>query len=129
MKSNTLEPLSREYLQNVYQETQEANRKRKIRDFISWFYNEVKISAQLQNKTLYVYYLDNTMNNNHLLFRDLKDEILLEIQKLFPDSKVHYSNVVVAKDNSIHNIQDIDEKLKPFLNMRNIREALIVDWS
>jgi hypothetical protein len=129
MNPQTLEPLSREYLQNIYQVTQEAIRKRKINDFISWCYNEVKMSAQLQNKKSFIYYLDINMNNSAQLFKDNKDEILSGIQLLFPDSKIHCSNIVVAKDNSIQHVQDIDEKLKPFLNMKNIREALIVDWS
>lgn len=129
MNSQTLEPLSREYLQNIYQQTQEEIRKRKIKICITSFYNAIKTAAQTSNKKLFVFYLNDTMNNNHQLFKEYRDEILLEIQQLFPDSKVYYSNVVVGKDNSIHNIQDIDEKLKPFLNMNNIREALIVDWS
>ena len=129
MNSQTMKPLSREYLQNIYQETQQVNRKKKINDFISYFYNEVKMSAQLQNKKSFVYYLDTNLNNSTLLFKEYQDEILSGIQQLFPDSKVHCSNVITAKDNSIQVLEDIDEKLKPFLNMKNVREALIVDWS
>jgi hypothetical protein len=62
-------------------------------------------------------------------YRNNMPEILRDLQNLFPDSSITHANLTLGQDGKMYTTSNIEESIRPFLNIQNSKEYIIIDWS
>lgn len=58
-----------------------------------------------------------------------KDDLLSGLRSLFPDCLVEYQILVQGNDGKVYDFSKMDKAMLPFINNRQTRECLVIDWS
>jgi hypothetical protein len=137
-----MEPLSREYLRRLKAQTDEKNRIFFIDQQVQQIYLKVKQTAETTTNTsfkqevpninLKVYEQHKQQTGTihpHQYFRDNIEDIINKLKEIFPDSSVEFKRLSRGQDGKMYDIKDIDEKMKPFINISLNQDFIIVDWT
>jgi len=137
-----MQPLSREYLLGLKIQNDEKNRIFFIDQQVQQIYFKVKQIAETTTNTsfkqevpninLKVYEQHKQQTGTihpHQYFRDNIEDIINKLMDLFPDSNIEFKTLSRGQDGKMYDIKDIDEKMKPFINISLNQEFIVVDWS
>lgn len=125
-----LTPLTRETLhclkaqkEEQFRAEQEKQRLYKVSLAVYQIYGNARITAETTGATSYKY---NVVD--HFQIQNMTD-ILDSLRILFPDSSVEYSLFVRGNDGQMHDLSKMDEKVRPFVNMQQSQNNIVIDWS
>jgi len=136
-----MEPLSREYLLGLKIQNDEKNRLFFINQQVQQIYLKVKQIAETTTNTSFKQEVPNINPrayeqhkqrgtiHPHQYFRDNMGDILNKLKEIFPDSNIEFKTLSRGQDGKMYDIKDIDEKMKPFINISLNQDFIIVDWS
>jgi hypothetical protein len=120
-------PLSREYLRSLKAKQDEESKEKKIVGFVQRIYESSVNFAKTNSDTVFKY---NIANQNVI---DCIDEILRRLRILFPDSRVEYKKIIMARgrDGKDYDLSIIDDTLKQFIGLRHASttENIVIDYS
>jgi hypothetical protein len=117
-------PLSREYLRSLKAKQDEESKEKKIVGFVQRIYESSVNFAKTNSDTVFKY---NIANQNVI---DCIDEILRRLRILFPDSRVEYKKIIMARGRDYY-LSIIDDTLKQFIGLRHASttENIVIDYS
>ena len=136
-----MQPLSREYLLGLKIQNDEKNRIFFIDQQVQQIYFKVKQIAETTTNTSFKQEVPNINPREkeehkqrgtihpHQYFRDNMGDILNKLKEIFPDSNIEFKTLSRGQDGKMYDIKDIDEKMKPFINISLNQDFIIVDWS
>jgi hypothetical protein len=127
----SLNPISRDEMRQRKAVRDEALRAQQVSQFIRQIYNNATQIADSTSETVYRFDARQT-NIQHILMANM-DEIINSLRTLFPDCLVEYKSVttVTGNDGKQYDLSTLDEKLRPFINMRSqqTNNSIIIDWT
>lgn len=125
-----LTPLTRETLRCLKAQKEEQVRaeQEKIRLYqvsrtVYQIYGEARSAAETTGATSYKYKVVDSFQIHNMT------DILDSLRILFPDSSVEYSLFVRGNDGQMHDLSKMDEKVRPFVNMQQSQNNIVIDWS
>jgi hypothetical protein len=136
-----MQPLSRENLLGLKIQKDEKNRIFFIDQQVQQIYFKVKQIAETTTNTSFKQEVPNIHPREkeehkqrgtiypHQYFRDNMGDILNKLKEIFPDSNIEFKTLSRGQDGKMYDIKDIDEKMKPFINISLNQDFIIVDWS
>lgn len=126
-----MEPVSREYLRGLRAQKIEENRIKFVEDIVWTIFNQVKQTATNTTQTCIQHQVQYEVHshNGQISIRDNMPDILARLQGLFPDSSVNFKTLSRGHDGKMYDIADIDEKMKPFIDIRRKQDFIVIDWS
>jgi hypothetical protein len=121
-----MQPIFREQLLGLKAQADEETRLQNVKGFAQNIYQQVKHAATTTTQTRY-----QQLVHNHGQFsvRDNMPDILDKLRGLFPDSKVEFKSLSRGQDGKMYDIADIDERMKPFINIQFNQDFIVIDWS
>jgi len=122
-----MEPVSRAYLRGLKAQTDEENRIRLVEQYVTSVYGQVKNIATSTTQTRFQYQVHN--HHGQTVMSDIMPDILIRLQSLFPDSNVEFKPLSRGQDGKMYNISDIDDRMKPFINIQFNQDFIVIDWS
>jgi hypothetical protein len=144
----SLTPFTREQMRAFKAQKDEETRNLKIDTIVKKIYDEAVRFAELNSETVFrVKYLNSTDNLNYMIpistYYQLKikreeveankEEILSRLRILFPDSKVEYKKVSIAKGKGgkEFDISTLDDNILQLIDIRQstTEEYIVIDWS
>ena len=153
----SLTPFNRDHMRSLKMQKDEEGHAIKIDAIVKHIYTQAVHFAELTSETVYKFCTDNVCNRfasvnlpssvstqtYHLVSHQLQinkeylvkhmPEILMRLESLFPDCSVEYKKVSFARgtDGKEYDISTLDDKIRPFINMRQIRtdEYVVIDWT
>jgi hypothetical protein len=127
------QPFSRLELQQLKAKTDEETRLNQINQIIRDIYSKVINQAKTKTNTSYNYEIGQgcqMYNNNHPIFSEKnKDDFINGLKILFPDCAINYKMLSRGNDGQLHDITNIDEKMRPFINKQQVQTHIVIDWS
>jgi hypothetical protein len=123
-----MEPVSRMYLRGLKARADEENRVKYVEHYVTSVYSQVKRTATITTQTRFQYQVEEH-NNGQTSVRDNMPDILIRLQTLFPDSKVDFKTLSRGQDGKMYDINDVDERMKPFINTRFNQDFIVIDWT
>jgi len=136
-----MQPLSRENLLGLKIPNDERNRIFFIDQQVQQIYFKVKQIAETTTNTSFKQEVPNIHPREkeqhkqrgtihpHQYFRDNIEDIINKLKEIFPDSNIEFKTLSRGQDGKMYDIKDIDEKMKPFINISLNQEFIVVDWS
>jgi len=122
-----LTPVSRTYLQSLKAKNDEEQRQMRIKQTVQNIYSRTINTASQATKTSVEYEIGQGGHNPFQL-ADVK-EIIGELETLFPDCSVKYTQMAQGRDGKLYDVSSLDDKLRPLLNLNSPKECIVVDWS
>ena len=118
-------PMSREVMQTLKATKEEELRIEKVKRSVTHIYVQAVRQAETTSITPYTLHI----GQEYQFYKDNMEEILTELQSLFPDCIVKLSKMCMGNDRKPYDISTIDEKMLPFINQKNAFECIVVDWT
>ena len=122
-----MEPVSREYLLGLKVKTDEKNRIQQVQQYAQNIYSQVEQIATTTTQTRFQQPVQN--HHQHFSMRDIMPDVLDKLRGLFPDSKVDVKSLSRGQDGKMYDIADIDDRMKPFINIQFNQDFIVIDWS
>ena len=122
-----MEPVSRAYLRGLKAQTDEENRIRHVEQYVASIYSQVKRAASNTSQTRFQYQVHSHHGQNFM--SDIMPDVLIRLQNLFPDSNVEFKPLSRGQDGKMYNISNIDDRMKPFINIQSNQDFIVIDWS
>jgi hypothetical protein len=127
----SLNPVSRDEMRQRKAARDEALRVQQISQLVRQIYNNATQIADSSTETVYRF------DARHVQYQPIimsnMDEIIQNLRNLFPGCVVEYKSVtfVTGNDGKHYDLSTLDEKLKPFINMRSQQttNSIIIDWT
>jgi len=155
MSKESYEPLSKEDLKNLRRKTDEENRLNNISRIVKKIYAEVIEYAKLSTESVFRYYIPKKegygdicrvfpqkrylyvrktdglyVTNDDIKFIEQNmTDIIKGLNVLFPDSSIEHKAYSIGNDGLYHELPYLNDKIKPFINIRDLEEYIIIDWS
>jgi hypothetical protein len=123
-----LTPVSRTYLQTLKAKKDEEQRQMRIKQTVQSVYSQAIHTASQATKTSFEYQIGQGGIHNPFQLADVK-EIIGELETLFPDCSVKYTQMAQGRDGKLYDVSSLDDKLRPLLNLNSPKECIVVDWS
>lgn len=120
-------PVSRTYLQTLKAKKDEEQRLMRIKQTVQNIYSRAINTAGQAMKTSVEYEIGSERHNPFQL-ADVK-EIIGELETLFPDCSVKYTQMAQGRDGKLYDVSTLDDKLRPLLNLNSAKECIVIDWS
>jgi len=117
--------LSRSTLLGLKAQADEETRIRNVKSYVENICHQVMNIARTSTQTRF----QLEVGNHYPYIRDNMPDILEKLQTLFPDSKVDTKFLYRGLDKKMYDIADIDERMKPFIDIRLKQEYIVIDWS
>jgi DNA topoisomerase VI subunit A len=124
MAFQSLEPITRNELQSMKSVFDEEKRKQKLQSILTNIYRQVKDNASTTTRNKYY----ATINQDMLFIKQNIDEIMSELQRLFPDSRVTFSKVKHTREGYVE-VSEAEERMLELMNQKNTEPAIVIDWS
>jgi len=121
----SIQPISKNDLQQLKAKTDEQNRLNHINQIVNNIYSTVINQAKTQTITSYKHQLQHDPS----FYEKNKDDIINNLKTLFPDCSIDYKMLSRGNDGQMHDITNIDEKMKPFINRQHAQAHIVIDWS
>ena len=123
---STIQPFSRNDLQQLKAKTDEQNRVNQINQIVNQIYSTAINQARTQIITSYNYQIHP---QNSTFYENNKDDIINGLKTLFPDCSIDYKMLSRGNDGKMYDITNIDEKMRPFINRQQDQANIVIDWS
>ena len=123
----SIQPISKNDLQQLKAKTDEQNRLNNINQIVNTIYSNVTNQAKTQTITSYKHQLQQQFDP--IFCEKNKDDIINNLKILFPDCSIDYKMLSRGNDGQMHDITNIDEKMKPFINRQHAQAHIVIDWS
>ena len=134
------EPISRQFMRDLKDKTDEQMRIAKINQFTKGVYDDAIRQAIRSYNAIYRFDINKYINtlaynytkDNHDFINQNEGEIIRTLQSYFPDCTVEYKRLVKDADGIVRDISEIDLNIRHFIiNQTNnpIQEYIIIDWS
>jgi len=127
----SLNPISRDEMRQRKAVRDEALRAQQVSQFVRNIYNNATQIADATSETVYRFDARQTQHQ-HILMANM-DEIINSLRALFPGCLVEYKSIttVTGNDGKQYDLSTLDEKLKPFINIRSqqTNNSIIIDWT
>lgn len=127
----SLNPISRDEMRQRKAVKDETLRAQQVLRFVQQIYNSATQYADTTSAT--VYRFDANLIQHQPIIMANMDEIIQNLRTLFPGCNVEYKIVttVTGNDGKQYDLSTLDEKLKPFINMRSQQttNSIIIDWT
>ena len=118
-----LTPLTRETLRGLKAQNDEKQRLYQVSRIVHQIYATAVRTAEKTGATPYKYNVVDPFQIWNM------PDILDGLRILFPDSIVEYSLFVRGNDGQMHDLSKMDEKVRPFVNMQQAENNIVIDWS
>ena len=137
----SLIPMSRESMESLKATTENNIRLALLGKIVAAIYTCAVTFAKQTTDTTFRYPLIATyhemrgMPNGYLdgvkpeFYRNNMPEILGNLQELFPECFITHANLTRGQDGKMYTTSNIEESIRPFLNIENSKEYIIIDWS
>jgi len=128
----SLTPISRVSLLGLKAKKGEEERQNKINEYVTDIYSRtVGIAANTKETCAYYVIPRNHGINGKIVYSEFHTtnikEIIANLQDLFPNCLVEYKTLT-WKDEKPYDISKIDEKTLPFINVKNSKPYIVIDW-
>ena len=127
-----LPPLTREKLrglkaqkQEQFRVEQEKQRLHQVSRTVHQIYGGAVNVAETKGETSYKQILNNS---DPFILANMPD-ILDGLRFFFPDCTIEHALLVKGNDGLLYDISKMDEKMRPFINMQQGQNYLVIDWS
>ena len=133
----SLKPVSRESMSRLKAAADVVIHEKQVKYLISHFYSQAITKAKTSTETSIQLqgYGDFCNSENYgseklIKFTETdKDDLLSGLRSLFPDCLVEYQILVQGNDGKMYDFSKMDKAMLPFINNRQTRECLVIDWS
>jgi hypothetical protein len=133
---SSLTPVSRDSMRLRKAQKEEAARTARVNQIISEIYMYAVRTAENTTETSYKYEIrmPDASNSVHesremIIHTTRMPDILAGLQQLFPDCSVTHKLLVIGQDGKTHDISTINPDLLPFIQVRQKKEYIVIDWS
>lgn len=123
-----VEPISREELRGLKAKVEDIILKRKIRQAVDAIFQAVIFQAKNTEVPKFTVN-ENITNNFHSLLQNHKEEIILKLKELFPDSRIVFSETCPDLYGKWHDLSTLHPDILQYLDIKKKKGALIIDWS
>jgi hypothetical protein len=127
----SLNPISRDEMRQRKAARDEALRAQQVSQFVKQIYTSATQYADTTSGT--VYRFNTAQGQLQPIIMGNMDEIIKTLRELFPGCYIEYKTVttVTGNDGKQYDLSTLDEKLKPFINMRSQQttNSIIIDWT
>ena len=118
-----LTPLTRETLRGLKAQNDEKERLYQVSRIVHQIYGTAVRTAEKTGATSYKYNVVDPFQIWNM------PDILDGLRILFPDSIVEYSLFVRGNDGQMHDLSKMGEKVRPFVNMQQAENNIVIDWA
>ena len=127
----SLKPMNRESMLGLKAKKDEEMRLEKIKIRVKYIYTQAVYHAENFKSTFYNYHIDQWHNPNadNLFYMNNMEEILRDLQNLFPDCRVKYTKMFEGSDGKMYDILENDSNILPLISPQHIYESIVIDWS
>ena len=130
----SVKPMSRRIMRGLKAQKDETNRINQIQRLVSGFYTGAIRKAETTSETVYQSLLvEHCRYGEERLPLDFNSEniqeIVRDLQTLFPECSVEYKNLARAQDGKMYDISKIDDTNRKFINMSQSEKYIVIDWS
>ena len=94
-----------------------------IQEIVSHIYNNVINHAKHSIEPIYHYEIPNKFYVENM------DEIIYNLQKLFPDSNITHTLLSKGSDGKLYDIAKIDDTILPLITTALDHSYIVIDWS
>ena len=133
-------PVSRDFLRGLKIKRDEEKRIEKVKNCVRRIYEQAILAAETSTGTMYSLDIDpqqtrrrmnniNDYNIEYQFYKDNIEEILSDLQTLFPDCAVKLAKMCSGKDRKRYDISTMDEKMLSLIFQHEIFECIVIDWS
>ena len=122
-------PIFRQSLQSMKAIKDEENRINQINKIVRQIYSNVISQAETKSDTKYQYEIPYIRNQKDEFFIKNMPEIITGLQKLFLDCTIEHTTLTRGHDGKMYDISKMDEKVRVFINNRENKDYIIIDWS
>jgi len=126
------QPIYRESLQKLNIETIEYNRLVKINSIVSEIYKQVIYVAKNTQNKIYEFPIPRENDRSLLInnfYKENISDIILSLQKIFPDSIVAHLILAKGSDGKLYDIAKIDDKILPLLTVASNSSYIVINWN
>lgn len=128
----SLNPISRDEMRQRKAVRDEALRAQEVSQFVRQIYTAATQYADTSSETVYRFDARLLHRQSPIVMSNM-GEIIQSLQTLFPGCLVEYKSVttVTGNDGKQYDLSTLDEKLKPFINMRSQQttNSIVIDWT
>ena len=132
-------PMTRDTMRSLKATVEEELRLAQIQKIVAVIYLRATTQAKLSTDSLYTYALPLTAQpvdgarikkyapcDFHT--KNMSD-ILLSLRDIFPGCVVKHARLVKGRDGVMYDVDTIDQKVLPFIDINDSNEYITVDWS
>ena len=94
-----------------------------IQEIVSHIYNDVINHAKHSIEPIYHFEIPNKFYIENM------NEIVYNLQKLFPDSNITHTLLSKGSDGKLYDIAKIDDTILPLVNTTLDHSYIVIDWS
>ena len=128
----SLNPISRDEMRQRKAVRDEALRAQQVLRVVQQIYMSATQHADTSTETIYMFDMNRAGHHQGFLITNM-DEIVKTLRDLFPGCYIEYKSIttVTGNDGKQYDLSTLDEKLKPFINMRSQQttNSIIIDWT
>jgi len=139
LASQTVIPMSRQSLQQLNYINNEAQRLDKINTIVENIYNKVIHYAKHSQCKKFEFPIprENNKPPGYVGYSNLMDDfynknlsdIILNLQKVFPDCDVSHLIMTKGSDGKLYDIAKIDDKILPLITIACNDSYIVINWS
>jgi hypothetical protein len=127
----SLKSITRDEMRGLKAKKDEENRLREINEAVKDIYDKTIQNAEQSSDLSFKYQIRFPTYEKNIT------DILSALQVLFPECLVEYKNQCLGLDGKWYDISLIDEMMKQFINLKNIKKGssiqthkyIVIDWS
>lgn len=125
LQNMNLIPMTRNELQSMKSVIDEEKRKQRVKTTVASIYRQVQYIASKTTRNKYSY----TNITDMKFIKQNIDEIMKELQMLFPDSRISFSKVRMRALDDYVEVSEAEERMLELMNQKNTEQAIVIDWS
>jgi hypothetical protein len=130
-------PISRDTMKILKAQKDEEMRQVGIFGIINIIYSNVRRIAETTHDLSYKYPIPLNQGHSAMIppsqsaefYMANMDDILNGLQKLFPGCSVLNTTLSRGQDGKFYDISNMDERVRPFINMSQSQKYIVIDWS
>lgn len=134
-------PVSRYTMRGLKARKDEDIRIEMLNNYVKSIYEQAILMAETTTNTTYsldidpedtykrIQNINDPRCSQYKFYKDNMEEILSSLKVLFPDCSVKLANMCSGKDRKRYDISLMDEKVRSFINMHEVFECIVVDWT
>ena len=121
-------PISRAQMRDLKAKKDKEKRVHNIKQSVIQRYETAIDVAESLGNTSYNFCIDPVYANvDYSFYRNNMEEILSQLQALFPDCYVTHTMMATGKDGKMYDISKMESAVRQFLT--ESKECIVIDWS